>query len=137
VATDDDYSGIVLTDNFLVGVTTSTPLAETGTMTYEGEAVPCYNFVLAKKDGQVGFYKSNGNGNIGANKAYLQLPQSLFAEGSANGISFAIDGEETAIKNVNTRTNSDDAWYTLQGVRVAQPNQSGIYIRNGQKVVVK
>lgn len=138
VATDDDYSGIVLTDNFLVGVTTSTPLAETGYMTYDNEDnVACYNFVLAKKDGKVGFYKSSGNGNIGANKAYLQLPQFLFAEGSANGISFAIDGEETAIKNVNTRTNSDDAWYTLQGVRVAQPNQSGIYIRNGQKVVVK
>ncbi len=31
---------------------------------------------------------------------------------------------------------NNNAWYTLQGVRVAQPNK-GVYIHNGKKVVIK
>jgi hypothetical protein len=30
-----------------------------------------------------------------------------------------------------------DAWYTIHGVRVAQPTQKGLYIHNGKKVIVK
>ena len=30
-----------------------------------------------------------------------------------------------------------DAWYTLHGVRMAQPVQKGIYIHNGRKVLMK
>lgn len=54
-----------------------------------------------------------------------------FFEGVDNG---AADG----IKTVNTViVNSDsNAWYTLQGVRVAQPTK-GVYIHNGKKVVIK
>lgn len=31
----------------------------------------------------------------------------------------------------------NDAWYTLQGVRVSAPTKGGIYIHNGRKVVIK
>ena len=42
------------------------------------------------------------------------------------------------IKTVNTVENNvdNDGWYTLQGVRVLNPNK-GVYIHNGQKVVIK
>ncbi len=43
--------------------------------------------------------------------------------------------EPTAIQTV-TETQSDNAWYTLEGVRVAAP-QKGVYIHNGKKFVVK
>ena len=93
------------------------------------------NFVLAKKDGVVGFYKVAQQGTLAPNKAYLQIPTaSLTVTSGANGITFVEDGT-TAIQSVTTAT-TDDAWYTLQGVRVAQPTR-GLYIHNGKKVVVK
>ena len=94
------------------------------------------NFVLAKKDGVVGFYKVAQQGALASNKAYLQIPTaSLTSTSGANGITFVEDGT-TAIQSVTTATTTDDAWYTLQGVRVAQPTR-GLYIHNGKKVVVK
>ena len=120
--------------NLLQGVTSDQELATTGTMTFNGEDVPCTNFILAKKDGVVGFYKNKG-GTLKANKAYLQLPTDLIS--GSNSISFYVEDGTTAIQNVSTRpATTDDAWYTLQGVRVAQPTR-GLYIHNGKKVVVK
>ena len=92
------------------------------------------NFVLAKREGVVGFYKSAG-GTLKANKAYLQLPTDLIS--GSNSISFYVEDGTTAIQNVTTHpATTDDAWYTIQGVRVAQPTH-GLYIHNGKKVVVK
>lgn len=36
-----------------------------------------------------------------------------------------------------TKPTASTGWYTLQGVRVSQPSQPGIYIHNGRKVIVK
>ena len=120
--------------NLLQGVTDDYNLPTTGTMIFNGEEVPCTNFILAKKDGVVGFYKNNG-GTLKANKAYLQLPTDLIS--GSNSISFYVEDGTTAIQNVTTHpATTDDAWYTLQGVRVAQPTR-GLYIHNGKKVVVK
>lgn len=94
------------------------------------------NFVLAKREGVVGFYKVAQQGALASNKAYLQIPTaSLTVTSGANGITFVEDGT-TAIQGVTTATTADDAWYTLQGVRVAQPTR-GLYIHNGKKIVVK
>ena len=32
---------------------------------------------------------------------------------------------------------TDDGWYTLQGMRLAQPTQKGIYVHQGRKIIVK
>ena len=45
-------------------------------------------------------------------------------------------GEATGIDTVKDAQNEEGAWYTIQGVRVAQPTK-GIYIHNGKKVVIK
>ena len=126
-----EYAGV----NMLVGMPNGGAVSPEGFMAYDNET-PAYHFVLAKRDGVVGFYKLTA-GNLRANRAYLQIPKTAIdTESSANGISFAVEGEETAIQGVTTTATTDDAWYTLQGVRVAQPTR-GLYIHNGKKVVVK
>ncbi len=44
----------------------------------------------------------------------------------------------TSIKSIQSKRLSDDNWYTLDGRRLsATPNQKGIYIHQGKKVIVK
>ena len=47
---------------------------------------------------------------------------------------FEIYDETTGINNVNAETVSDNGYYTLQGVKVAQP-QKGVYVKNGKKII--
>lgn len=44
--------------------------------------------------------------------------------------------EVTGISNVSTESVSDNGYYTLQGVKVSQP-QKGVYVKNGKKVIIK
>lgn len=46
------------------------------------------------------------------------------------------DGGTTGITQIETKAKEDDAYYNLQGMRVAAP-KSGVFIRNGKKVVIK
>lgn len=113
-------------------------------------------------DDYIGFFRLTPNGRCGANKAYLRMPASADVEGGAFGyISYnsqfigpkdendaslakmmiVFDDEEvggvTEIKNVETvKTHHDNAYYTLQGIKVLNPTK-GIYIHNGKKIVIK
>ena len=113
------------------------------------------NFYL-KGDGS--FVSVNGFVNIGNNKCYLELPTSMVAVAAstrgaeANYLmeepemikipvfrSIGSDGDgTTGIKDQSSKFNapSDNAYYTLQGQRVAKPGK-GLYIRNGKVVVVR
>ena len=53
-------------------------------------------------------------------------------------VRFTYTSATTAVDNVavDARRASDNAWYTLQGVRVSHPSK-GLYIHNGRKVLVK
>lgn len=53
------------------------------------------------------------------------------------GIEFIRDNTPTSIDNLQSAIdNSDDAWYTIDGKKLAgEPKEKGIYIRNGRKVV--
>lgn len=44
---------------------------------------------------------------------------------------------ETTINNLTANFQTPSAYYTLTGLKVAQPTRRGIYIRDGKKVVVK
>lgn len=48
----------------------------------------------------------------------------------------AEEDDVTGISNVSAEVEEDGDYYTLQGVKVAQP-QKGVYIMNGKKVIVK
>ncbi len=47
------------------------------------------------------------------------------------------DNIETAVSDVIDAAEGDDVWYTIQGIRVAEPSAPGVYIHNGKKVLVK
>lgn len=113
-------------------------------------------------DDYIGFFRLTPNGRSGANKAYLRMPASADVEGGAFGfinynsqfigpkdeddaslakMMIVFDDEEvggvTEIKNVETvKTHHDNAYYTLQGIKVLNPTK-GIYIHNGKKIVIK
>lgn len=113
-------------------------------------------------DDYIGFFRLTPNGRCGANKAYLRMPASADVEGGAFGfidynsqfigpkdeddaslakMMIVFDDEEiggvTEIKNVETvKTHHDNAYYTLQGIKVLNPTK-GIYIHNGKKIVIK
>jgi hypothetical protein len=53
-------------------------------------------------------------------------------------LSFVFEDEITAIKTLNEVKAIDNAWYTVNGVKLnAKPTQKGIYINNGKKYAVK
>jgi hypothetical protein len=54
-------------------------------------------------------------------------------------LSIALDHVNTGITSIadTTTANSDDLWYTVQGVRVQQPTRAGVYVKNGKKLLVK
>lgn len=81
--------------------------------------------------GKVGFAKVQAGETIPAGKAYLEV-----SEENAKNSFFAIGEETTSIKDVNTENNTDNNFYTLQGVKIAKPVK-GLYINNGKKVIVK
>lgn len=96
---------------------------------FKGQENGKYNLILV--DGE--FVKAN-DGTLAGGLAYLPV-----ALNSADAkLSLTFDDEVTGIENVeNEALNAaDDAWYTPQGVRVAQPTK-GVYIHNGKKVMVK
>ena len=54
---------------------------------------------------------------------------------------YTVNDVTSTVTGINDVTYSRPAkatgWYTLQGVRVSEPTQRGIYIHNGKKVIVK
>ena len=98
------------------------------------------------------------SGTAKANYSYLMLPRTimqgngqildqnqdnandtkLFAKSMVwfEGIDAPMDNETTGISELKNNSNTDAAYYTLQGVKVAKPVK-GIYIHQGKKVIVK
>ena len=75
--------------------------------------------------------------NIKKNKAYLQLPLSVFAGASTVGTRFDDEEGTTGIEaNSQKPTANNQEYYNLQGQRVENPGK-GIYILNGKKVIKK
>lgn len=84
----------------------------------------------------LGFYwgaEDAGAFNVKAGTAYLAVPTS--EANSAKG--FAFDGETTGVENVNVAANQSKTIYNLNGQRVSNMSQAGLYIVNGKKVVIR
>lgn len=118
------------------------------------------NYYKEHKTGEdyIGFFRLTENGRSGANKAYLSLPTSEDLPGGKFGfinyngqfigtgetalakMKLVFDDETsgvTEIKNVEVnKQNNDNAYYTLQGIKVLRPTK-GIFIHNGKKIVIK
>lgn len=114
----------------------------------------------------IGFFRLTSKGRCGANKAYLSIPavenersqkygyidfngqwlDDIYDDPGNGYQSYAkaalifddIYDTPTGITTVETDGNetSDNAYYTLQGIKVSKPVQ-GVYIHNGKKVIIK
>ena len=98
-----------------------------------------------KKEKDLGFYIVRKQGNMKANQAYLELPTSSFNSTSAAKQYVRLAFEDfsdtpTGINSIPTDSHprlESGVYYTLNGVRLAsKPQQKGIYILNGKKVVI-
>ena len=112
-----------LTDNKLEGVTAKRAGYTAGT-----------NYVLAEKNGKVGFYKASFT-TIVANKAYL--PQTNVQNAQGVMMAFSFGDEVTGIDNVNAATATAKKYYDLQGRRVLYPAKGIFVTEDGQKVLLK
>ena len=112
-----------LSDNVLKGGTTVTSGNDAYTLS-RGSA----------GTGTVGFYKFNG-ASLDGSKAHLEIAQSAGARGF---IGFG-DDNTTAIEAPTTTIIVEDGEiYDLTGRRIeGQPTKKGIYVKNGQKFIVK
>ena len=112
-----------LTGNKLEGVTAKRAGYTAGT-----------NYVLAEKNGKVGFYKASFT-TIVANKAYL--PQTNVQNAQGVMMAFSFGDEVTGIDNVNVATAAAKKYYDLQGRRVLYPAKGIFVTEDGQKVLLK
>lgn len=110
-------------ENKLVGVTAKRAGYTAGT-----------NYVLAEKNGKVGFYVANFT-TIVANKAYL--PQTKVQNAQGVMMAFSFGDEVTGIDNVNAATAAAKKYYDLQGRRVLYPAKGIFVTEDGQKVLLK
>jgi hypothetical protein len=97
-----------------------------------------------------GFYRlqSGDSSELTNNRAYLKLPKDVVDEGS-NGVKqfiplFDFEGglvdaiDVISAESTETGIDVNGTFYTLQGMKVnGFPRESGIYIQNGKKVMVK
>ncbi|MBR6828656.1 MAG: leucine-rich repeat domain-containing protein [Prevotella sp.] len=114
-------------DNELQGVDVRTAVATAMTGTLAG-LTP---YVMGNKNDHFGFHKYTG-ANLPAQKAFLALNSA-----SAARLTMVFDENVTGIKNT-VLTSEADAWYTLDGQRLSgKPTKRGMYINNGNKVVIK
>ncbi len=114
--------------NLLVGATAPMTLNPTDGMNT--------NYILSKKNGDLGFYKVQSSGSFAPNKAYLQLPTSLVNNSNYVGLTF--DDEIDGINDIAIEKNTNKEWFTIDGIKLnAAPQQKGIYIKDGKKVVIK
>ena len=111
---------------------------------------------LYLKDGM--FKLVMGYANIGSGKCYLQAPSAVVAamargmedpefsfilNDELTSMSFSdFDDEATGIVPIEngqwTMDNSAGAWYDLQGRKLqGKPTRSGVYVKEGRKVVLK
>lgn len=96
-------------------------------------------FTMSMQGGNFGFFKYTG-ANVPANKAFLALDDSDAA--AARGLSMVVDGETTAIEGLapvpSSVEDESGRWYTLDGRSLnGRPTTKGVYIKNGNKVVIK
>lgn len=111
--------------------------AETRTVTFNGASM---TGVFDPTDiGSTGLFltasgtlkKANSNGStMKGLRAYFTVPSGASAR-------LALDDDATAIRLVET-TATADRWYTTDGRQLSmQPTRRGIYIRNGQKMIIR
>lgn len=98
--------------------------------TKNNEGLPATVYTLQNLDNGIGFYKYTGT-HMQPCKAYLLLTDTQAQ--NIRSLTFETEGT-TSIKNSVVNANDKIQIYDLQGRRINQIKQNGIYILNGKKV---
>ena len=88
-----------------------------------------YEYVLYKEE----FLKATGT--IPNGKCYLKLSGGAAPARASYGISHG-EGNDTGSDNLVFDEDGTEKWYDLRGRRIEKPTKAGLYIRNGEKIVV-
>ena len=93
-------------------------------------------YVMSKLAGKdFGFYVLQAGTNLGANKAYLEVNSS---SGAPEFVGFGKDEETSLTPCPSPKGEGSEYWYDLQGQKFCgKPTKKGVYVVNGQKVVIK
>lgn len=86
------------------------------------------------------FWYSTGNTKMKAFRGYFNFNDLLFdfADNYESRIAMLFDDEATSIESHRLPTTDNGSYYTLDGRRVKETSlQPGVYVKNGQKVVVR
>ena len=129
--------------NMLVGA-----LTETSVNAYSADGLYAnYKYTIKEGDSQPLFYQFADGSTLGAGKAYLQIPMAWLPQTSeTKSISLRfeegegttdIENSQFTIENSQFTIDNSQLTYDLYGRRVDNPVKGGIYIVNGNKVVVK
>ena len=116
-----------------------------------GETYLTLSLAMSKTTGKPGFFPNTKEKTYGKNKMYLHMPARLLPEYAQTRISdFSLgiifeDEETTGISEASPLNDKGQVEndkrgeiYDLQGRRVVgQPTKSGLYIKNGRKVMIK
>lgn len=101
---------------------------------HAGDAVPAKCLFLSKNK----FYYSIGNTKIKAFRGYFDFATVLEGVNDISDVKFHffLDGTETHINELSSIV-EDENVYDLSGRKIAKPQQRGVYIVNGKKVMMK
>ncbi|MDE6786061.1 MAG: hypothetical protein K2J46_03355 [Muribaculaceae bacterium] len=84
-------------------------------------------------------YSASANGTLNeeTGKYTVTIPVHRIDAVVTNVTVFNQVGGGDAVENVEAVKAVDNNWYSIDGVRVAQPTRPGLYIHNGKKIIVK
>ena len=118
--------------NMLVGLLESTKL---NGMSADAQYYN-YRYTIHEGDEEPMFYRIDEGYEHGAGKAYLQIPVA-WMPAEAKSISLRFDDEDgtTDIEEMDPANQDAKIIYDLMGRKVSKPQEGGVYIVNGNKIV--
>ena len=119
-----------LTGNLLHGTVTTTNVAASVSGTY-------HYFLAGTDASDIGFYNLASAADCAAGKAYLETTTELSSDPATARAAWIFQDEvSTGIQNVTRSMTETNEIYDLQG-RIVKTPKSGLYIKNGKKIIVK
>lgn len=98
----------------------------------------------------IAFYRASKTAKLGPNKAYLPILTSAVQPSTGNlggakmHIVFVDENDVddnttvTAVTGIEVNDAAEEnTYYTLSGIKIDRPTKSGIYIKNGKKIIIK
>ena len=129
-----------------VSVTSTTPTPVTSTSSLnEVQFIGTYSSTPIEQDDKSSlylgadntlYYPSVADFSIGAFRAYFHV--NLDSQQNIKAFNLNFGDEETGIREITTPSNHSNSYYTLDGRRIGEkPTIKGLYIHNGQKMLIK